>query len=123
MLRRADVCRVLLLATVSLSILVHAKLVRGYMWTFEPRAILLMPPEIPQIWRMLSSFCIARGGIYLLFDAYFCESPSDSRRGSDGLVYTYSSRLEHGAPRFSEYGSYFVYIAFIMAVIQVRVRT
>jgi len=58
-----------------------------------------LPPKIPQLWRLASSFCITGGGIGLLFDSYF--------------LYTYSTALEKGSPRFTEHGSYFTYIMFL----------
>lgn len=66
--------RVLVLATVSLSILIHLQLLDFSTWIFIPQAILLMPPQIPQIWRVLSSFCITLPGLGILFDSYFCAS-------------------------------------------------
>jgi Derlin-2/3 len=99
------VTRVLVVATVVLSILIHSHLISGMPWLFIPAYVFQMPPKIPEVWRLLSSFLITGSGIGLLFDAYF--------------LYTYSSSLELHSPRFREHGSYLVYIVFLMTFITV----
>lgn len=60
-----------------------------------------MPPKIPEIWRLISPFLITGPKFGLLMDPYF--------------LFTYASGLERDSPRFTEPGSFLVYIAFIMA--------
>ncbi|KAL2848465.1 hypothetical protein BJY01DRAFT_233907 [Aspergillus pseudoustus] len=57
----------------------------------------------PQIWRFVTPFLMTDPKLNFVFDLYF--------------MYTYSSRLEFGSPRFSTPGSFFVYVLFIGSVI------
>jgi len=94
------VTRVLLVTTVALSILIYGQVISPMPWIFESRRLVQFPPEL---WRLFTSFCITNPGLSIIFDGYF--------------LYTYSSGLERNSPRFTEHGSYFVYIAFIMTFI------
>ncbi|KAL3489451.1 Der1-like family-domain-containing protein [Aspergillus germanicus] len=57
----------------------------------------------PQIWRFVTPFLMTDPKLNFVFDLYF--------------MYTYSSRLEFGSPRFSTPGSFLVYVVFIGSVI------
>jgi len=95
--------RVLVVSTVALSILIHSQMIAGFNWVFIPNYIFRLPPKIPELWRLYTTFCITGSGLGILLDSYF--------------LYTYSSALERGSPRFTEHGSYFVYMAFCMSFI------
>ncbi|KAF2669179.1 DER1-domain-containing protein [Microthyrium microscopicum] len=97
------VTRVLVVATVVLSVLIHSHMISAQPWVFYADYVFQMPPKIPEIWRVLSAFCITGSGLGIILDAYF--------------LYTYSSTLELHSPRFREHGSYFVYMAFLMGMI------
>jgi Derlin-2/3 len=62
----------------------------------------------PQIWRFVTPFLMTDPKLNFVFDLYF--------------MYTYSSRLEFGSPRFSTPGSFLVYVIFIGSVIMVSLR-
>lgn len=59
----------------------------------------------PQIWRVWSNFLITGSGLSLLFDTYF--------------LYTYTSALEVGNPRFSKREDLVWYLLFVGGVITV----
>lgn len=61
--------------------------------------------QIPQIWRLVTSFLVTGPKFGLLMDPYF--------------LFTYGSGLEQGSPRFTEPGSFFIYNVFVMSVILV----
>ncbi|KAI9371117.1 Der1-like family-domain-containing protein [Aspergillus egyptiacus] len=57
----------------------------------------------PQAWRFCTPFLLTDPKLNFIFDLYF--------------LYTYSSRLESGSPRFSTPGSFMVYVLFVTSVI------
>jgi len=97
------VTRVLVVSAALLSCLIHAQMINGVNWIFLPDYIFQIPPKIPELWRIYTSFVITGSGLNILFECYF--------------LYTYSSGLELGSPRFTEHGSYFVYITFLWSII------
>jgi len=99
------VTRVLVISAALLSCLIHSQMINGSNWIFFADYVFQMPPKIPEVWRVFSSFMITGSGLSILFDCYF--------------LYTYSSGLELGSPRFTEHGSYFVYITFLWTVITI----
>lgn len=95
----------LVAAVLTTSVLVHTGIVSPYPVLFVSEKLLQLPPKIPEIWRLITPFLITGPKFGLLMDTYF--------------LYTYCSGLETGSPRFSEPGSFFVYLMFIMGVIVV----
>lgn len=95
----------LIAAVLTTSVLVHTGIISPYPVLFVPEKLLQLPPKIPEIWRLITPFLITGPKFGLLMDTYF--------------LYTYCSGLETGSPRFSEPGSFFVYLMFIMGVIVV----
>ena len=72
---------------------------------FIPQRIFQMPPKIPQIWRFITPFLLTGPKFSILMDPYF--------------LFTYGSALEKDSPRFSELGSFFTYVVFVMAFVTV----
>lgn len=98
-------CSTLVAAVLTTSVLVHTGIVSPYPVLFVPEKLLQLPPKIPELWRLITPFLITGPKFGILMDTYF--------------LYTYCSGLETGSPRFSEAGSFFVYLMFIMGVILV----
>lgn len=63
--------RVLTISTLVLSVLVHTKMVSMYYWPFLPQFIFRLPPKIPEIWRLYTSFCLTGPGFGIFMDSYF----------------------------------------------------
>ncbi|EME43163.1 hypothetical protein DOTSEDRAFT_72519 [Dothistroma septosporum NZE10] len=59
--------------------------------------------QLPQIWRLVTSFFVTGPQLGLIMDPFF--------------LYHYSSQLETGSPRFSTPGAYAFYILFVSTVI------
>lgn len=97
------VTRTLTAATLVTSVLVHTELIPAYYVLYIPKLLFRMPPKLPEIWRLLTPFLITGPKFGILMDPYF--------------LFTYGSGLERDSPRFTEIGSFFVYVAFVMAVI------
>ncbi|MCJ1361516.1 hypothetical protein MMC16_000616 [Acarospora aff. strigata] len=96
------VTRTLTAATLATSCLVHSQLLAGRRVIFYLPWVLKFPPEL---WRVVSAFLITGPGLGIILDTYF--------------LYTYGSSLETECTRFSQPGSFFVYIIFVSAVILV----
>jgi len=97
------VTRVLVLSTVVTSLLVHSKMLNGIWVIYYSPYVWRLPPKIPELWRLFSSFSLTGRGLSILFESYF--------------LYTNSIGLERGSPRFSEPGSYLIFVLFSMALI------
>jgi hypothetical protein len=63
----------------------------------------------PQLWRLLTAFLITKPKFAILMDPYF--------------LYQYGSLLERESSRFSQPGDFFMYTAFVSAVIVVSTST
>jgi len=61
--------------------------------------------QIPQVWRIATSFLITGPKFGMALDPYF--------------VFTYASSLETAASRFSQPGDFFMYLVFVSAIIVV----
>jgi Derlin-2/3 len=61
--------------------------------------------QVPQVWRLFTSFLITKPKFAILLDPYF--------------LYQYGSGLERESTRFSQPGDFFVYTAFLCSVILV----
>lgn len=94
------VARTLTALTFIESALVHSQTLSYYFVPFIPRLLLNFCPEI---WRLCTPYLLTDPKLNFVFDLYF--------------MYTYSSRLEFGSPRFRNPGSFFVYVLFIASVI------
>ncbi|KAF2434725.1 DER1-domain-containing protein [Tothia fuscella] len=97
------VTRTLTAATLLVSVLVHTQMLQFYWVAFLPKLIMQMPPKWPEIWRVITPFLVTGPKFGILMDPYF--------------LFTYGSGLERDSPRFTEVGSFFVYVVFVMAVI------
>ncbi|KAL3481868.1 Der1-like family-domain-containing protein [Aspergillus californicus] len=82
------------------SALVHSGTVSSFYVPFIPQLLLKFWPDV---WRLGTSFLLTDAKLNFIFDLYF--------------LYTYSSRLEFGSPRFTKPGSFLVYVLFIAFVI------
>ena len=91
-------------ATVVTSLLVHTGTLDFYYVAYIKERI-FTTKIWPELWRLVSGFLITGPKFGLLMDPYF--------------LFTYGSQLERGSPRFSEPGSFLVYLVFIMAGILV----
>ncbi|GAB1212050.1 hypothetical protein ATERTT37_001177 [Aspergillus terreus] len=94
------VARTLTLLTFCQSALIYGGLLSAYHVAFLPRVIFKL---LPQVWRLATPFFLTRPQISFIFDLYF--------------LYTYSSRLETGSPRFTGPGDFFTYVIFVASVI------
>ncbi|KAF1981157.1 DER1-domain-containing protein [Aulographum hederae CBS 113979] len=94
------VTRTITVAALVTSILVHGGLLSLAYVAFLPYRILRFPPEI---WRLVSAFLVTGPKFAVIMDPYF--------------IFTYGSALERNSPRFSERGSFFIYVCFVSAVI------
>jgi Derlin-2/3 len=61
--------------------------------------------QVPQVWRLFTSFLITKPKFAILLDPYF--------------LYQYGSGLERESTRFSRPGDFFVYTGFLCSVILV----
>lgn len=61
--------------------------------------------QVPQVWRLFTSFLITKPKFAILLDPYF--------------LYQYGSGLERESTRFSQPGDFFVYTFFLCSVILV----
>jgi Derlin-2/3 len=61
--------------------------------------------QLPQLWRLVTAFCITGPQLGLIMDPFF--------------FWQYSSKLENGNPRFSPPGAYAVYLFFNAVIILV----
>jgi Derlin-2/3 len=61
--------------------------------------------ELPQLWRLVTTFLITGPQLGLIMDPFF--------------LYHYSSQLETGSPRFSRPGAYAFYLMFVSTIILV----
>jgi Derlin-2/3 len=61
--------------------------------------------QIPQLWRLVTTFLITGPQLGLIMDPFF--------------LYHYSSQLETGSPRFSRPGAYAFYLMFVSMIILV----
>ncbi|KAL4868490.1 hypothetical protein BDV12DRAFT_185861 [Aspergillus spectabilis] len=84
------------------SALVHSGTISYYLVPFVPKLVFKLRPEL---WRVCTPYLLTDPKLNFVFDLYF--------------MYTYSSRLEFGSPRFSTPGSFFIYVLFIASVIMV----
>jgi len=84
-------------------VLVHTEFFPMYYVAYIQPLIFQMPPKIPEIWRFITPFLITGPKFGILMDPYF--------------LFTYGSGLERDSPRFTELGSFFIYVVFIMTVI------
>ncbi|KAL4883102.1 hypothetical protein BJY04DRAFT_206694 [Aspergillus karnatakaensis] len=94
------VSRTLTALTFVESALVHSQSISYYLVPFIPKLLFKFRSEI---WRVGTPFLLTDPKLNFVFDLYF--------------LYTYSSRLESGSPRFSTPGSFFVYVLFVATVI------
>ncbi|QDS70080.1 hypothetical protein FKW77_004786 [Venturia effusa] len=96
------VTRTLTAATLALSVLVHTQMIDLIYVAYIPKFIYRIT-KLPEIWRFITPFLITGPKFSILMDPYF--------------LFTYGSGLERDSPRFTEIGSFFVYVAFVMAMI------
>ncbi|TID19694.1 DER1-domain-containing protein [Venturia nashicola] len=96
------VTRTLTAATLALSVLVHSQTVGFVSVAYIPQFIYRVT-KLPEVWRFITPFLITGPKFGILMDPYF--------------LFTYGSGLERDSPRFTELGSFFVYVAFVMALI------
>ena len=61
--------------------------------------------QLPQLWRLVTAFCITGPQLGLIMDPFF--------------FWQYSNKLENGNPRFSQPGAYAVYLFFNAVIILV----
>ncbi|KAL2823973.1 putative rRNA pseudouridine synthase [Aspergillus cavernicola] len=94
------VARTLTALTFVESALVLSGTVSGYYVPFLPELFFKIWPDI---WRLGTPFLLTDAKLNFIFDLYF--------------MYTYSSRLEFGSPRFSTPGSFMIYVVFVAFVI------
>ncbi|KAL4926112.1 uncharacterized protein BDV17DRAFT_283559 [Aspergillus undulatus] len=82
------------------SALIYSQTLSSYFVPFVPQLLFKFQP---QIWRLFTPFLLTDKKLNIIFDLYF--------------MYTYSSRLEFGSPRFSTPGSFFIYVIFVASTI------
>lgn len=96
--------RTITAATVLISVPGHLGLY-SLMWVIFLSDYILTLRQLPQIWRLVTSFFVTGPQLSLIMDPFF--------------LYHYSSKLETGSPRFSAPGAYAFYILFVSTVILV----
>lgn len=106
-------------ATLLTSVLIYGRMVNGLRLIFGIPYVFKLP--VPEVWRILSSFCITGPDWAILYDTYFREyylflGMCNNLRCS---VWTYSSNLERESPRFTQSGDFFYYVFFIGSIILV----
>ncbi|RMD41400.1 hypothetical protein DV735_g3740, partial [Chaetothyriales sp. CBS 134920] len=95
------VSRTIVAAAFVESALVYRGLISFYWVPFAPSLIFKL--WVPEIWRLLTPFCLTGGGLAFVFDLYF--------------LWIYGTGLERGSPRFSQPGDFFTFVVFCAAVI------
>lgn len=63
--------RVLTVTTLVLSLLIHTRILNFYNYALYLSAVFQLPPKIPQVWRLLTGFCITGPQFGILMDTYF----------------------------------------------------
>ena len=96
--------RTITAATVLISVPGHLGLY-SLMWVVFLSDYIFTIRQLPQIWRLVTSFFVTGPQLGLIMDPFF--------------LYHYSSQLETGSPRFSAPGAYAFYILFVSTVIMV----
>ncbi|KAF2086913.1 Der1-like protein [Saccharata proteae CBS 121410] len=94
------VTRTITVAAMLTSVLAYSGLISFMPIVFIPQKMLAIPP---QVWRLVTSFCITGPQLSIIFEPYF--------------FFQYGSQLEKGSPRFTEAGSFLVYIIFNALII------
>jgi len=94
------VSRTLTAITFVESALVYGGLLSGYWVIFRSGLVFKF---LPEIWRLVTPFLLTGPGLSFVFDLYF--------------IYTYSSSLETGSPRFSLPADFVTYLIFVSSVI------
>ena len=78
--------------------------------------------SVPQIWRLVTSFCLSYGGLDIIFAPYFCKGIQGEVFESIvnvKQVWDYGSQLEVNSPHFAQPGDFLVYVVFVSVVILV----
>lgn len=75
------------------------------MWVVFLKDYVFTISQLPQIWRIVTCFCITGPKLGLILDPFF--------------LYHYASQLESGSPRFSAPGAFAFYLFFVASVILV----
>lgn len=75
------------------------------MWVVFLKDYVFTISQLPQIWRIVTCFCITGPQLGLIMDPFF--------------LYHYASQLESGSPRFSAPGAFAFYLFFVASVILV----
>ncbi|EOD47711.1 putative centromere microtubule-binding protein cbf5 protein [Neofusicoccum parvum UCRNP2] len=89
------VTRTLVVGSLLLSIGVYSGILSFMPFVYIPQRVFAL---LPQIWRPVTAFFITGPQMGIIFDPYF--------------LYQYGSQLERDSARFSEAGSFFVYVVF-----------
>jgi hypothetical protein len=111
--------RTLTLLTFVESALVYGGILSAYRVIFRPGLVFKF---LPEIWRLVTPFLLTGPRLSFLFDLYFsmiawrliARIDADAR-----TVFTYSSQLETGSPRFSDPADFLTYLIFVSSVIVV----
>jgi Derlin-2/3 len=82
------------------SLLVYGGVMSADWIWFDPRRMFFKLP--PQVWRLATSFLLTGPRLDFIFDLYF--------------TWTYGTGLELNSPRFSQPGSFFVYVVFVCTI-------
>ena len=90
------VTRTLVTTTVALGVSVHLLRIVPYYYVIYLNPLVFTYRQIPQLWRVVTSFVLAGGKLGLVMDPYF--------------LYTYSKRLEVSA-RFSMPGEFVTFVS------------
>jgi Derlin-2/3 len=98
------ITRTITAATVLVSVPGHLGLFSLY-WVVFFKDYVFTIRQLPQLWRLVTAFCITGPQLGLILDPFF--------------FWQYSSKLETGNPRFSQPGAYAVYLFFNAVVILV----
>ncbi|KAF2261087.1 DER1-domain-containing protein [Lojkania enalia] len=96
------VTRTITALALAVSALGYSGMINMYNYIFISRAI-LTTKMMPQLWRLFTAFLITKPKFAILLDPYF--------------LYQYGSGLEAESSRFSQPGDFFIYTAFVAAVI------